>query len=120
MKYELYTQMLNTQIYMARRRIMTSFFFFFYVFVVMDDEEDECLLLYSKVSLLADFNGVFSGLNFVAFGLANFAVRINPKVLKPMLGLNGVSFFFTMLNTLPILPMQSFIWPIYPREISML
>ena len=39
----------------------------------MDDEEDECLLLYSKVSLLADFNGVFSGLNFVAFGLANFA-----------------------------------------------
>ena len=94
---------------MARRRIMTSFFFFFYVFVVMDDEEDECLLLYSKVSLLADFNGVFSGLNFVAFGLANFTVRINPKVLKPMLGLNGVSFFFTMLNTLPIFPMQSFI-----------
>ena len=86
----------------------------------MDDEEDECLLLYSEVSLLAEFNGVFSGLNFVAFGLANVTVRINPKVLKLMLALNGVSFFFTMLNTLPILPIQSFILPIYPHEISTL
>ena len=66
----------------------------------MDDEEDECLLLYSQVSLLAEFNGVFSGLISVTFGLANFTARINPKVLKPMLALNSVSFLFTMLNTL--------------------
>ena len=62
----------------------------------MYDEEDTCLLLNSQVALLADFDSTLSGLNFVAFRLANFTVRIDPKVLKPMVAVNGVSFFFTM------------------------
>ena len=67
---------------------MTSFFFHF--FMVMDDG---CFLLYSQVALLPDFNSALSGLNFVALVLANFTVRIESKVLKPMLALNGVLFF---------------------------
>ena len=73
---------------------------FFYFVVVMYDEEDTCLLLNSEVALLADFDSTLSGLNFVAFGLANFTVRIDSKVLKPMLAVNGVLFLFTMLNIL--------------------
>ena len=45
-------------------------------------------------------NSALSGLNFVALGLANFTIRIDFIVLKPMLALNGVLFFFTILNTL--------------------
>ena len=62
----------------------------------MYDEEDTCLLLNSQVALLADFDSTLSGLNFVAFRLTKFTVRIDPKVLKSMVAVNGVSFFFTM------------------------
>ena len=75
------------------------------IFVVLDDEEDECFLLYSQVALLTELNSVLSGLNFAAFGLANFTVRIDPKVLKSMLALNV--FFFTMLN---IISSNAFEW----------
>ena len=68
--------------------------------MVLVDEEDACLSLYPQVALLAGFKSALSGLNFVAFKLANFTVRIDLKVLKPMLALNGVLFFFTMLNAL--------------------
>ena len=68
--------------------------------MVTVDEEDGCLLLYSHIALLDDFNSALSGLTFVAFGLANSTARIDPKVMKPMLALDGFLFFFTMLNTL--------------------
>ena len=51
----------------------------------VDDVDDECLLLFSKVALLADFKSPLSGLNFVALGLACFTVNIEPKVLNPVL-----------------------------------
>ena len=35
------------------------------------------------IALLAGFKSALSDLNFVALGLANFIVRIEPKVLKP-------------------------------------
>ena len=66
----------------------------------VDDVDDECLLLYSQVALLADFKSVFSGLNFVALGLANFTVNTGPKVLNPILARNVVLFLRTMLNML--------------------
>ena len=66
----------------------------------VDDVDYECLLLYSQVALLADFKSALSGLNFVALGLANFTVNIEPKVLNPILARNVVLFLRTMLNTL--------------------
>ena len=57
------------------------------------------VLLYSQVSLLADFNSALPGLNFVAFGLVNFTERTDLKVLKLMLALNDILFVFTMSNT---------------------
>ena len=45
----------------------------------VDDVDDECLLLYSQVALLADFKSALSALNFVALGLASFAVNIESK-----------------------------------------
>ena len=56
------------------------------------------ITVYSQVALLADFNSALSGLTFIPFGFANFTVRIDLKVLKPIFALNGILFFFTMLT----------------------
>ena len=110
--------------------------------MVVVDKEEECFLSNSLVVLLADFNSALSGLSFVVFGLPNYTVRIDPKVWKPMLALNGVFFFFTMLNIFSsdafewgctstsfaisdkrsswYFPMQSLISPAYIHKISVL
>ena len=65
----------------------------------VDDVDDECLLLYSQVALLADFESALAGLNFVALGLANFTVNIETNMLNPILARNVALFLRTVLNT---------------------
>ena len=65
----------------------------------VDDVDDECLLLYSQVALLADFESALAGLNFVALGLASFTVNIETTMLNPILARKVALFLRTMLNT---------------------
>lgn len=69
---------------------MTSPFFTFLWYWMM---RKTSVLLYSQVSLLADFNSALPGLNFVAFGLVNFTERTDLKVFKSMLAVNDILFF---------------------------